>query len=166
MFNLIQRLFTISIIALYITMLFLLPLEWHKISYYSEIFPAIDLIIIYYLMTYYNLKNWHLFIYGMLVDQLYNFPLGSNSIILILSYQGVRLLSHWFLLRDYFTNLIIFYVYCFFVILSRYLVITIKSAHHIEGFTILFYFLTTILFYPIARILIEKPIQKLHRNAG
>jgi hypothetical protein len=102
----------------------------------------------------------------MLVDKLYNLPLGGSALVLILSYQGLKLLSYWFLLRDYFTNLMIFYIFCLFVTLSRYLIVTIKSPYHLEGSALLFYFLTTILVYPIMRALIEKPIQKLHTHAG
>lgn len=165
MANVVQIFLTKVLIALYLTLLFLLPLQWHKINSYGEIFPALDIIIIYYIMTYYHPKNWHLFIYGLLVDKLYNFPLGSSALILILSYQVLKLLTHWFMLRDYFTNLVIFYSYSFLIILSRYILITIKSPHSLEGTVILFYFLTTIFAYPIMRILIEKPIQKLHQHA-
>lgn len=165
MMDIAQNFFFKSLIVFYLAILFLLPLEWHKISSYGEIFPALDIIIIYYIMTYYHPKNWHLFIYGIVVDKLYNFPLGSSALILILSYQALRLLTNWFMLRDYFTNLVIFYAYAFLMILSRYIIITIKSPHSLEGMVILFYFLTTISAYPIMRILIEKPIKTLHQNA-
>jgi hypothetical protein len=163
--NIVQNFFTKGLIVFYLALLFFLPLQWHKISSYGEIFPALDIIIIYYIMTYYYPKNWHLFIYGIFVDKLYNFPLGSSALILILSYQALKLLSHWFVLRDYFTNLVIFYAYSFLIILSRYILITIKSPYSLEGIVVLFYFLTTISAYPLIYILIKKPIQKLHQHA-
>lgn len=141
--------------------LFILPFQWHKFGPYSEIFPAFDLIIIYYLSTYHNMQYWHLFIAGIFIDQLYNFPMGISSLTFILSYHGLNLLSRWFLLKHYLTNVVIFSIYSLFIIISRYLIVTIKSTHYIEGISVLFYFLTTIFAYPIMFIMLDKPMKIL-----
>lgn len=151
--------FCIKILAIfYISILFLLPLEWHKFAPYAEIFPAFDLIIIYYLSTHIKLRYWHIFIAGLFVDQLYNFPIGTNSFIFIIAHKGLDYLTNRFLLRDYYTNLIVFSIYSMVIILLRYLVVTIKNIHHIEGFSILFYYLTTVFSYPIICFIIKKPM--------
>ncbi|MDG1436675.1 MAG: hypothetical protein P8P83_02680 [Rickettsiaceae bacterium] len=161
MFKYISQFLIIIAASLYIALLFLLPFQWHKFGLYSEIFPAFDLIIIYYLCTHKKIKYWHLFLSGGFIDQLYGLPIGISSLMFILSYYGLKQLRRWFFLKDYITNITIFSFYSFVIILSRYLTVTIKSAYYIEGMSILFYFLTTIFSYPIMRILIEKPIQKI-----
>ncbi len=161
MFKLILKILLITINILFLSILFVLPLEWHKLGPHSEIFPAFDLISIYYLSTYFNIKYWHLFLAGIFIDQIYNLPIGTSSLIFIIAHQGLKLLNRWFELTNYQTNLAIFCVYSLFIILSRYLIVTIKSIHHIEGFSIIFYFLTTIFTYPIISILLKKQIQIL-----
>jgi len=161
MFKLIPKILIIIASILYLSILFILPFEWYKIAPYSEIFPAFDLIIIYYISTHNNIKYWHLFIAGIFIDQLYYLPIGISSLTFILAHQGLKLLSRWIFLKDYQTNLAIFCIYSLVIIISRYLIVTIKSSHYIEGFAITFYFLTTIFSYPIMYILIKKPIQIL-----
>ncbi|MDP4833011.1 MAG: hypothetical protein NWR41_04855 [Rickettsiaceae bacterium] len=163
MFKLILKILLITIDVLYLSILFILPLEWHKFGSHSEIFPAFDLIIIYYLSTHNNIKYWDLFLAGIFVDQIYNLPIGTSPLTFILAHKGLNLISKWFALKNYQTNLAIFCVYSLVIILTRYLIITIKSTHHIEGFAIIFYFLTTIFAYPIISLLIKKPIQRLSK---
>jgi cell shape-determining protein MreD len=163
MFKLISKILLITTNILYLSILLILPFEWHKFGPYSEIFPAFDLIIIYYLSTHSNIKYWHLFLAGIFVDQIYNLPIGTSPLVFIIAHKGLKLISSWFVLKNYQTNLAIFCVYSLAIILSRYLIVTIKSTHHIEGFAIIFYFLTTIFAYPIVSILIKKPIQILSK---
>lgn len=161
MFKLILKILLITINILFLSILFILPLQWHWLGPHSEIFPAFDLISLYYLSTYFNIKYWHLFLAGIFIDQIYNLPIGTSPLIFILAHQGLQIISRWFALKNYQTNLVIFCVYSLFIILSRYLIVTIKSIHHIEGFSIIFYFLTTIFTYPIISILLKKQIQIL-----
>jgi hypothetical protein len=147
--------FIIKLLTLgYLWIIFILPLEWYKIGSFGEIFPAFDIIIIYYISTYNSLKYWQLFILGLFIDQLHILPPGTSPFALILGNLFLSYLSRWFLLRDYFTNLGVFCGYSAFIILVRYLTVSIKSDYFIEGHDIIFYFLTTILFYPILSMLI------------
>ncbi|PCJ27326.1 MAG: hypothetical protein COA94_03975 [Rickettsiales bacterium] len=151
--------------ALYLALLCLLPFQWHKIGSYSEIFPAFDLIIVFYLNTYKNLQHWHLFIIGLIVDRFYFLPVGSSSLLFILANMGLKVIARWLLLQNYLTNFAIFCVYSIFIMLSRELIVTIKSTYYIEGFALYFYILTTIFAYPIICMLINKPIKILTTHA-
>ncbi len=158
--------FIINLLALsYLWIIFILPFQWYKIGPFGEIFPAFDIIIIYYISTYNSLKYWQLFIIGMFTDQLHVLPPGTSSLALILGNICLNYFSRWFLLRKYFTNLATFCGYSAFIILVRYLVVSIKSDYPIEGYAIVFYFLTTIFFYPILSVLIERSINMLGQNA-
>lgn len=143
----------------YIGLIFIMPFNWHYIGSNSEIFPAFDLIIIYYVSTYKNIKNWHLFLLGLLIDQLYQIPLGDSSLSLIVANLLLIKFRCKFFLKDYYTNISIFCVYSILVIFFRFLIVTIKSAHYIQGISIYFYYLTTIFSYPIIKMLIEKPMR-------
>jgi len=156
----------INLLALsYLWIIFMLPFQWYKIGPFGEIFPAFDIIIIYYISTYYSLKHWQLFIIGIVTDQLHVLPPGTSSLAFILGNMGLNYFSKWFLLRKYFTNLAMFCGYSAFIILVRYLVVSVKSTYPIEGYAITFYFLTTIFFYPILSALIENSINTLGQNA-
>jgi len=149
----------------YLGLIFIMPFKWHNIGAYSEIFPAFDLIIIYYLSTYKRVKNWHLFLVGLLIDQLYQIPLGASSLTLIIANLALNQSKTWLFLKDYYTNLGIFCVYSLFVISIRYLIVTINSTHHIEGYTIYFYYFTTIFSYPLMQIIIKKPLNLIRNYA-
>jgi cell shape-determining protein MreD len=158
MYKIARRLLVHFIIFSYIGLIFIMPFKWHNIAPYSEIFPAFDLILIYFLSTHKTIKNWQLFLIGLLIDQLYQIPLGSSSLTLIIANLGLNHSKTWFALKDYHTNLLIFCVYSLFVISTRYLIVTIDSTHYIEGNEIYFYYLTTIFSYPIIYVFIQKPI--------
>jgi cell shape-determining protein MreD len=147
-------------------MLLILPLNQHLFGFYSEIFPALDLIIIYYISTYKKIKYWQLFIIGIFLDQLYALPAGLSSFALILAEKILRYYTKWLLLKEYTTNLTIFCAYTAFIMIIKYLIITILSPSHIDGMSILFYFITTILAYPIMHVILEKSINILGKNAG
>jgi hypothetical protein len=156
----------INLLALsYLWIIFILPFQWYKIGPFGEIFPAFDIIIIYYISTYHSLKYWQLFIIGMAIDQLHVLPPGTSSLAFILGNMGLNYFSKWFLVRKYFTNLAVFCGYSAFIILIRYLIVSIKSTYLIEGYATIFYFLTTIFFYPILSALIERSINILGQHA-
>lgn len=143
----------------YIGLIFIMPFNWHHIGSNSEIFPAFDLIIIYYISTYKSIKNWHLFLLGLLIDQLYQIPIGTSSISLIIANLSLNQSRSKFFLKGYYTNIGIFCVYSMLVISLRFLIVTIKSAHYIQGISVYFYYFTTIFSYPIIKMLIKKPMR-------
>ena len=149
------------LISFYLGLIFIMPFKWHYIGMYSEIFPAFDLVIIYYISTYLTIKNWHLFIIGFLLDQLYQIPLGASSLSLIIANLILNQIRSNFFLKDYFTNLFVFCLYSAFILISRFLIVTIDSVNYIEGIDIYFYYLTTIFAYPILSTLIKKPLDKI-----
>lgn len=149
----------------YIGLIFIMPFNWHYIGSNPEIFPAFDLIIVYYLSTYKNVKNWHLFFLGLLIDQLYQMPLGANSLSLIIANLLLDQSRSRFFLKDYYTNISIFCAYSMFIIASRFLIVTIDSTHYIQGISVYFYYFTTIFSYPIMKILIGKPIDMIKNYA-
>ena len=87
----------INLLALsYLWIIFILPFQWYKIGPFGEIFPAFDIIIIYYISTYHSLKYWQLFIIGMAIDQLHILPPGTSSLALIIGNMGLNYFSKWF----------------------------------------------------------------------
>ncbi len=163
--NKIKSIILMVLIYLYLILIFVSPFELTKYIYYSEIFPAIDLGVLYFISNKYRVKYWHLFIVGFFFDKLYSMPLGTNSLILILSQGFINYLRQWFLIKKYTINIMLFIPYCFNVIISRYIIVTIYSRHYIEIESVLFYILTTILSYPLIFALIDKPLKNLRNNA-
>ena len=133
---------------------------------FGEIFPAVDLIVIYYFSTYTTIRSWILFIIGIIIDQIYQVPVGLNSFAFITINLILNYASRWFILKDEITNILIFCAYSLLLIGFRYIIFLAKNNYGFEGFSIYFYYLTTIFSYPILRFLIHKPFTTLTRYAG
>ncbi len=166
MYKLTIRLLLTLVLGLYIFLLYLLPLKLYKLNLvdiFGEIFPAIDIIILYYFSSYSKIRYWLLFIIGILIDQTYQMPIGSNAFIFIIANVFLTHASRWFILKDDITNILVFLIYSFFVIGLRSLIFLIKNDYNFEELPIYFYYLTTIFSYPILRFLIHKPFTILTR---
>ena len=157
------------ILGLYILLICLIPLKLYKlglVNMFGEIFPAVDLVVIYYFSTYTTIRPCILFIIGIIIDQIYQVPVGLNSFAFITINLILNYTSRWFILKDEITNILIFCAYSLLLIGFRYIIFLAKNNYGFEGFSIYFYYLTTIFSYPILRCLIHKPFTALTRYAG
>lgn len=167
MYKLTVKLLLALIFGTYVFFIFLIPLKLYKLNLvyiFDEIFPAIDIIILYYFSSYFKVRYWLIFIIGIILDQIYTMPLGSNSLIFITVSLALHYLNQWFILKNEFTNLVIFGVYSFFVIGFREILFLIKSDYAVQGISIYFYYITTFLSYPTLKLLIHKPSASLTKH--
>lgn len=148
-----------SFLLLFCFLLFMLRFEYRLSSDISEILPAIELCLIYYLSTYKKLCYWHLFIIGLLIDMLYDLPLITTSSTLMTANFILKKLTTKILAKNFLTNILIFYLYSFFVISIRFVIIRAFSLNNIDIYSLYFYFFTTIFSYPIIFICMEKLIK-------
>ena len=139
-------------------LLFLLPFNMHIFGLSCNIFPALDLIIIYYLTVQKKLYNRHLFFIGIFLDGLYIVPLGIHSFILISANIILEYLRRYFAVKGYQTDLLIFSLYCAVAMTIKYILLTIVGENYIEGISIIFYYLTTILIYPLSHLILNRII--------
>lgn len=153
------------LLLIYFTVFIILPFEVFRFGFHSEIFPALDLIIIYYFTTYRKMEIWQLFIIGFVLDPFYGMPIGTNSLILMLTHFLLVYFGKGLSLKKYIMNLLVFIAYGFIAISLRYIAMTIIGPYAMEGYGIYFYFLTTIFSYPIIKILIDKPLKIFHKYA-
>lgn len=153
------------LIGIYIIMLAILPASVHIFSgLHYDIFPALDLAVIFYLSTYRKIEYWQLFIIGILLDALYCTIHGLSSFILIISEFLIKQSSNYFLLRNYVTNLASFVCYTAFFLLMKYCIIVVLTINDIGLLSLLSYFLTTILSYPLLYFMLEKPLNSLIKH--
>lgn len=144
-------------------LILLFPLVSFRIGIISEIFPAFEVIFVYYFSTNRHMRVWQIFIIGIFFDQLYSMPTGTNSLVFLLANLLLKFGSRWFLFKDYFINFIVFCGYCLFVFYSRYLILSSKTLYLNNLVPIFFQYLTTIFSYPIVRIPLDKSIEYLNR---
>ena len=164
MYKLTARLLLTLIFGVYIFLFCLVPLKLHTlnlVNIFGEIFPAIDIVILYYFSSYSKVQYWLLFIIGIIIDQIYQMPIGSNSFVFITSNALLNYTNRWFVLKDEVTNILGFCIYSFFVINFRYLIFLTRNDYSFEGLSIYFYYITTILSYPVLRFLIHRPFTAL-----
>jgi cell shape-determining protein MreD len=131
----------------------------------SAIFPAFEIIFIYYFTSLYALNTAVIFFAGIIIDQAYSMPLGMNSLVFLLVHIIFKLAARFFPPKHYLTNFIIFCFYCFLIINFRYLLITAKKLQSDSYLVILFQYLTTIFSYSLIRVLLDSPSEYFRKNA-
>jgi len=164
--NLSQILYKIIFAGLCLLLL-IFPLVSFRINSVNEIFPALDIILIYYftIQNYkinYQLNLLMIFLAGIFFDQLYSLPLGTNSLAFLSAHLILKFFTPSFLLNRYIANFILFCFYCLFILNFRYLIIFNKSLNAPAYSFILFQYLTTIFSYNLIAILLDKVFEYLH----
>jgi hypothetical protein len=160
MYKIAIKLFLTTFFGIYIFLLYLMASQLFKLGLaevFNEIFPAIDIIIIYYFSSYNNIKYWLLLPIGMVLDQSIGLPLGTNSLAFIFANLALNYANKWFILKDYLTNILAFCVYSLFIMSFRYLIFIANYKYSLDSWSLYFYYLTTILSYPLLALLIYKP---------
>ncbi len=167
MYKLIVRLSLALIFGIYVFLICLIPLKLYKLNLmyvFDEIFPAIDIVIIYYFSSYAKVRYWMIFFIGLILDQLYQMPTGSNSLIIITVNLVLSYSNRWFVLKDEITNIVVFSIYSFFIISFKEIIFLKKNDYNFQGLSIYFYYITTFLSYPILKFLIHKPYMFITKN--
>ena len=132
MYKLPNKLLLLLILGTYIFLIFLVPLKLYKlglIDIFGQIFPALDVVIIYYFSTYTNVRYWMLFIIGIILDHVYQLPVGLNSFTFITSNILLNYINRWFILKDEITNILIFCAYSLLLIGFRYIIFLAKNNY-------------------------------------
>jgi len=165
MFKKLSHFFQKIIFVIGILLLLLLPLINFKINMESEIFPSIEIILVYYFSTNYQIKSWQIFIIGFLFDQLYSMPTGSNSLTFLLGNLGLKYVREWFLLKIYSINFIGFCGYCLFILSFRYFIFVGYNIDITNILIIFFQYLTTIFSYSLVRIPLDNSLKYFRKHA-
>lgn len=135
--------------------LLLLPLFTFKLELDSEIFPAMEIIIVYYLYSNYQIKYWLWLLGGILIDQLYNMPTGTGSLSFILTNLILRTQISKYL-SNYLLDFLTFSGYCLIVMVLRYF-ITMSLYEHLPNlYALVFQYLSTVFLYPILKTLFDR----------
>ena len=151
--------------ALLCLLIILFPLVSYKINIQSRIFPAIEIIFIYYFMSLYSLNVFRIFFLGLLIDQISGIPIGTNSLVFLLAYVIYKVSSKYFVTKNYLIHFIIFCVYCLFILNFKYLLVIIKKLEA-DGYLILFLqFCTTIFSYNLVYLILDSPINYFKKYA-
>ena len=151
--------------ALLCFFIILFPWMSYKIGFQSKIFPALEIIFIYYFMTLYSLNIIGIFLIGLLLDQVNSMPFGTSSLVFLSAHIIFKLSSKYFAVKNYLVNFIVFCIYCLFVLNFKYLLITMKKLE-IDGYiTIFFQYLTTIFSYNLVRLILDSPLSYFKEHA-
>lgn len=153
------------IFAEFCLLLVIFPLENFIINADSVIFPAFEIILLYYFASLYSLSLLFIFLIGILFDQLYSMPLGTNSLVLVITHIILNFCGRFFPTKAYLTNLIFFCSYYLFVLHFRALLLISKGLE-IQGYlTMIFQYLTTICSYSLLRIPLDKTLEYFRKHA-
>lgn len=145
---------TIGYAILLLALIF--PLASFKVLASSAVFPAIDVIIIYYFVCYHRMGMIKILLISVFIDQLYGLPLGCSTAAFICGSLSLKLASKWFLVKEYVSNMLLFCSYCFVIFAVRYLTFIIVQKGDVSLFELTFQYLISIFSYPIARALLDR----------
>ena len=145
---------TAGCLILLIALIF--PLVTFKISVSTAIFPAIDIIVIYYFTCYHKIGIVRVLLLSAFIDQIYGLPLGCSTLAYVCGQLSLKLADKWFLIKGYINNVLIFCCYCFVVFSVRYLTFLATEKGSISSFELIFQYLTSICSYPLVRALLDR----------
>jgi hypothetical protein len=146
-------------------LLVIFPIENFRIHADSVIFPAFEIILLYYFASLYSLNLLFLFLIGIFFDQLYSMPLGTNSLVLVTAHIILTFCRKFFSARTYLTNLLFFCSYYLFILHFRALLMISKGLE-IQGYwTMIFQYLTTICSYSLLRIPLDNTLEYFKTHA-
>ena len=153
------KLFYKIILVAFCFLLITFPLENFRINWDSPIFPAFEVILLYYFSSFYSLGLLWIFIIGIFFDQLSSVPLGTNSLVFVITHLILRFGKQFFPTREYLTNFVFFCLYYLLILHFKALLMTIKGFA-IQGYlTLIFQYLTTIFSYSLLRIPLDKALE-------
>lgn len=160
-----MKLFYKIIFVEFCLLLVIFPLENFRINLDSVIFPAFEVILLYYFTTFYSPSFLLIFIVGIFFDQLYSMPLGTNSLVFVVAHLILKFCGEFFPTKEYLTNFILFCVYYLFILHFRAILILSKGLV-IQGYlAMLFQYLTTICSYSLLRIPLDKSLEYFKAHA-
>lgn len=136
-------------------LIMIFPLVSFKISASSAIFPALDVIIIFYLVCNCGVRTLKILLISPFIDQLYAFPLGCSTLAYVIGQLVIRLAGKWFLVKEYISNFLLFCAYCFVIFSTRYFIFKTQGLQ-LSLFELSFQYLVTIFSYPLSQIVLEK----------
>ena len=141
--------------------LFMLPYQLYLLDIRTNIFPSVDLVIIFLLSIKYSKISYiKLFLLGVFLDYLNGFEGCIYPIILICAECVLRYLRPNNNL-DYVSKLTLFVYYMSFVMLIKYVMFSLIASNNLYLPSLFMQYLTTILVYP----LIYVPLAKLLKLA-
>jgi len=158
MFHKLQNFLINGLVSLLLLLILFFPLVNFKINIVSPIFPAFEIIFIYFLVCYYNFTEGKILVAGLFMDQLYSMPSGCNSLAFLIGSIFFKYMSRQFLIKNYTINFMVFFAYAFVILICRYLIF-LSLSQYPSIFELIFQYLTTIFSYPLLRIFLDKLLQ-------
>lgn len=155
---------TLTLIVL--LLLLMLPVVGYKFNCPTDIFPAVEIIVMFYFGSHFTLSSWQAFLIGLFFDQLYLMPLGTNALIFLIGTFSLEIIKKLIYIKEYATNCCIFFGYALLIILVRAGVMMSKEGAIFYLAPIFFQYLTTVFLYPIVKVIFDKFSRLKERNAA
>lgn len=151
---------TIKIIRFFLLyLLFLLPYQVYEFGIDMDIFPRIDIVIIFICATLGMLQFWHLFILGIFIDYLNGSFYGMSSLILMVCQLTLKLIQLKIPYWSFNLKIGIFAFYFLIFNIFEYIIFALMSSGKVSNILIIFQYFTTIfsfaLIYSIVILLIN-----------
>lgn len=143
----------------FLFLLSIIPVKLYSLGlleFFGEVFPAIEIILVYYLSSCKNAGYLILFCFGVVIDQIYQLPIGTNSLAFIIGKIILNYINSWIILKKEINNILVFAGYSLFIISFRYLTLAVNYEHHSTSMAVCFYYLVTVTTYPIFKQCIKK----------
>lgn len=146
----------------YVGLITIMPSYLYYLGHKIDIIPAIDICVLYYFTTYNNVRPIMAFLIGILLDTLHGIPIGASSLALVSANYVLTYTKGIILIRNYYTNILIFAVYSLYILILRYMCSALLDDRSIDPIAFIFHILTTITIYPVIKFMLRLalPVQK------
>ena len=136
--------------------IFITPYQLQSVNIDSEIFPSLDLIVIFVIMVHNRIGYLTLFILGLFIDYLNTSSFGMYSFILITAELLIRSFIQRMESITYLLKILLFISFYSFITVIKYLTFSIVDLVDLPIGALLMQYFTTILSYPIVYLVLEK----------
>lgn len=135
---------SIIVVSLAIT---LFPVSLYKFGINSMILPSTELCLLYFFAMNYSVWYLTVFLYGIFISEIYNTPIGVESLFFVVAYC-ILAKNRSLLLSRRPTYLLGFIVMLIFIELGEYLLISNYYSVYFSLKTLIIKIIITILFFP------------------
>jgi rod shape-determining protein MreD len=145
-------------------LLSILPMGAFRFGDISVVFPAIEIIIIFFFSVYKPdiLPLWLLFVYGIILDLIYGLPVGISIIPLITLSYLVRNQRQIFFRKDFTIVFLGFAIACLLYLGVKYFIFSWYFSYFINFSLVIIQGIATIFLYPITHYFLQRIEKIIH----
>lgn len=143
------------LLYIFIIMITIMPISFIRFGIYAKLIPSPELLVIYFTSIYNPISVIYIFLYGILVDEIYGTPIGLEPVLFIASYYFLCKKRVYLLSKPPLSEFLGFIFFIFLYNLFKYLIMHYYFSYNANIIQIFMQIFITILFYLIVYYILK-----------